>query len=323
MTARKIGGLWVDYDELLACTDLVQLFGETKILCPSHDDSRPSMHVYPDHAYCFVCGKYLSAIDVVKLMTGLEYKGAVQYLMANKGKCAPVRGPVSPLDAEPIMQLHQTLVSMKSNSIALSWLYERGIDMSMIEAFRLGWTGRAYSIPHFVNGGIENVKYRVHPAYLMAGEPKYNSLPGRDFKHLYPWDFFRRVCGRETEKLYLVEGEFDGMLLLSGLPLPTLSVPSGVNTDWRPWITFLRRFKEIHLLFDQDAAGNEAAEKLFTKKDATGKTIEALLLPTLLLRRTWPIEWGKDITDARHSLLPIIRREYDSDVRDAGNAQAG
>ena len=311
MAARKIGGLWVDYDELLACTDLVQLFGETKILCPAHDDSRPSMHVYPDHAYCFVCGKYLSAIDVVKLMTGLEYKGAVQYLMANKGKCAPLRGPSLPLDAEPILQYHQVLMSMKPNSIAMSWLYERGIDMSMIEAFRLGWTGRAYSIPHFVNGGIENVKYRVHPASLMAGEPKYNSLPGRDFNHLYPWDFFRQHHNQNMSRLYITEGEFDGMLLL-GASLPVVSVPSGVNTPWPRWLTFLKRFKEIHLLFDQDEAGNEAAEKLFTKKDATGKTIEALLLPTLLLRRTWPVCWGKDITDARGFILPLIKQENDS-----------
>lgn len=28
----------------------------SKILCPAHEDTRPSLHVYPDGAFCFVCG---------------------------------------------------------------------------------------------------------------------------------------------------------------------------------------------------------------------------------------------------------------------------
>jgi len=34
-----------------------------KIICPFHDDNRPSLHVYPDHFHCFACGAHGDHVD--------------------------------------------------------------------------------------------------------------------------------------------------------------------------------------------------------------------------------------------------------------------
>jgi hypothetical protein len=45
-------------------TDLInQPLHGGKVLCPFHDDHRPSCHIYTDHFYCFVCGAYGDHID--------------------------------------------------------------------------------------------------------------------------------------------------------------------------------------------------------------------------------------------------------------------
>ena len=45
-----------------ARSPLADLIGEPlvngKICCPFHDDTTPSLHIYPDHYHCFVCGAH-------------------------------------------------------------------------------------------------------------------------------------------------------------------------------------------------------------------------------------------------------------------------
>lgn len=48
--------------------------------CLWHADRHPSMHVYKDHAYCFVCNKRADSIDFVQHLYNLDFVGAVQYL---------------------------------------------------------------------------------------------------------------------------------------------------------------------------------------------------------------------------------------------------
>lgn len=52
-----------------------------KCVCPFHDDKEPSMHVYPDHAYCFVCGKRADAIDIYMVVNHCDFKTAVAALV--------------------------------------------------------------------------------------------------------------------------------------------------------------------------------------------------------------------------------------------------
>ena len=51
-----------------------------KILCPFHDDHRPSCHIYADHFYCFVCGAHGDHIDWLREVEGLNFREALDAL---------------------------------------------------------------------------------------------------------------------------------------------------------------------------------------------------------------------------------------------------
>ena len=46
-----------------------------KTLCPFHDDSTPSCHIYNDHYHCFACGAHGDQIDWLTKTKGLERAG--------------------------------------------------------------------------------------------------------------------------------------------------------------------------------------------------------------------------------------------------------
>lgn len=50
-----------------------------KIVCPFHNDTHPSLHIYPDNRgwYCFVCGKGGSIIDFVAKLFSVNPMQAV------------------------------------------------------------------------------------------------------------------------------------------------------------------------------------------------------------------------------------------------------
>lgn len=61
--------------------NLIKVNRQRKAKCLWHDDKEPSMHVYPDHAYCFVCGKRVNAVDVYMQLNGCDFKTAVAALV--------------------------------------------------------------------------------------------------------------------------------------------------------------------------------------------------------------------------------------------------
>lgn len=69
----------------------------TQALCPFHQDTRPSLNIYPAdgattaHYHCFACGAHGNAIDLVKKVQGLEFLPAVQWLAQQFGIKVPTR----------------------------------------------------------------------------------------------------------------------------------------------------------------------------------------------------------------------------------------
>ncbi len=97
-----------DVGDLLAklqLEDVIQRLGiaterrgaSTQTLCPFHQDSRPSLNLYPAegattaHYHCFACGAHGNAIDLVKKVQGVDFLPAVQWLAQQYGIQAPSR----------------------------------------------------------------------------------------------------------------------------------------------------------------------------------------------------------------------------------------
>jgi hypothetical protein len=59
---------------------LAELTGDGKILCPFHDDTTPSLHVYGDHYHCFACGAHGDHIDWLMMVEGMTRDEAIHLL---------------------------------------------------------------------------------------------------------------------------------------------------------------------------------------------------------------------------------------------------
>ena len=48
------------------------------ISCPFHDDKNPSCKIYPNHWYCFGCGRHGDVIQWVSEWENVDFKTALQ-----------------------------------------------------------------------------------------------------------------------------------------------------------------------------------------------------------------------------------------------------
>ena len=297
----------VDLEDLKARTDLRDIYGAQNLYCPWHDDTiTPNLHIYPDHVYCFACGAVRDTVSFVMYMEKLDFRSAIEFLSSHAGSTAVKEvHNTEPVSQEEIKRLcHQLWLDDK----VITYLINRGIESAnLVTGLQLGYDFHSITIPHFANGNCVNIKFRN----LTSNGPKYNSLPGREFRYLYPYDYFRQHFA-DSKVLYLTEGEFDCMLLLQEC-IPAMSLPAGANTPLENYIPFLKRFNRIVCLFDLDEAGNKAYERIINAKLKTGYTINDMC-GSIFGRVTWNPSYGKDLTDARQQIIHLIRADYATGV---------
>jgi len=62
-------------------TDLIaEPLVDGNMLCPFHDDHTPSLHIYPDHYRCYVCGAHGNQLDWLMLVEGMDRRTALNTL---------------------------------------------------------------------------------------------------------------------------------------------------------------------------------------------------------------------------------------------------
>lgn len=310
MNRLKIGGVWVDLDNLKARVNLIDVLGVDNVLCPWHEDKNPSLHVYHDHVHCFSCGMSADGVTYLQKANDLSFRQAVVCLQAFEQRrlVRPADVVLDPIPLAEATKYHRMLEELRATHYARRWLAARGLRYPVLKEALIGWDGLFIIIPHIANGQLLNIKYRAHPRNQKQGDPKYTSIKGRKLQHLYPWDYYRREHNGDPI-LFLTEGEFDALILLQA-GLPALALPSGVGTPWRPWLPFFRQRAHIFLLYDMDKAGDKAAASVQNVQGKLGTSLLQLLAPTSIQHLTWDPSRGKDVTEARRVLIPKLRRVY-------------
>ena len=119
-----------------------------KALCPFHDDTRPSMQVYPDGFHCFVCGAHGDAIDLVQQIRGCTRHEAAQEVARVAG-CdtaapAPPRRSVR-REAAQQYDVAQDIFLEADRQIAIA----RGI-MDEVEPYSVAYVYAAGQVDHWM-----------------------------------------------------------------------------------------------------------------------------------------------------------------------------
>lgn len=139
-------------DVLSAHLDLKRAGASFKALCPFHEERTPSFIVQrgDSHYHCFGCGAHGDAIAFLMGHLKMSFGDAVEHLAERFGvtleksdASEPMKGPSKATlkhALEMAGQLYHTLLLYAEEAeSALRYLYERGIDLSFIRRFQLGY----------------------------------------------------------------------------------------------------------------------------------------------------------------------------------------
>jgi len=240
--------------------DWRDVFGTGHLRCfnPEHKDEHPSAFVYPDGIFCFGCHHTLTDIfEAVRFYFGWGYTEALRRLWPIAVKEARLN--VKQKRTRPIPDsVWQEWADALDAAGAAELCRRYGLNTAVIKERKLGYTGVAFSIPHFgMDGKCWGVKFRADPRKEVKG-PKYWALKPSLFECLYPAAHYLQYRQSPPPDLWLVEGEFDAMALHSR-GYPALALPSGVATPLEKWEDFWQQLEQagtfIWLCFDKDDAG--------------------------------------------------------------------
>jgi len=141
-----------------------------------------------------------------------------------------------------------------------TYLNQRGLPDEIINKFKIGWTGRAITIPIYgKDSDYTFFKFRKDPSWDNSESPKYWYRKGASTE-LYGWE----NVTNPKPILIICEGEFDRLVLEArGIPAVTSTGGAGAFKD--EWIPSLKEISNLYICFDQDDAGMHHAQKLIEK----------------------------------------------------------
>jgi DNA primase len=284
-----------------------------KAVCPFHEEKTPSFHIQKgdNHYHCFGCGAHGDAIQFLMTFLRMSFHEAVETLAERFGvqleevekSSNEPKGPPKALlkDAlERACRFYQfCLLHTSEGQVALDYLYRRGIDLSFIREFRLGYAPpssrlfqdamREYKISHAVlkeaglftlqgrefffdrvtipildaAGSVIGFSARAHRP--LSSGPKYINTPEtvlfKKSKVLFGLSYSRKRIAKE-KKVLIVEGQIDALrLIYTGFNWTVAGQGTAFGEDHVREIVNLG-VRQVTLALDGDRAGREAAVKI-------------------------------------------------------------
>jgi hypothetical protein len=267
--------------------DIVREFGaqliHNKVICPFHDDHKPSCHIYHDHFFCFVCGANGDAVAWLMEVESLTYPEAVEALESFEPRAHP------PEDDGKTLRMALALWEQAqpiAGTLAEDYLFGRHIDVTQLPA---------------------DVPLRFHPHCVFGARQRHPCLMAllRDIQTDAPAGILRTALtpdGKKIDRKSL--GRWHAPRAIKLWPAgETLIVGEGVETvlsaatrmthdglPLRPaWATAgtarlatlppIQGVKRLIVLADNDDAGRTAARRCGQTAANAGCTVQ-LLTPT-------------------------------------------
>lgn len=146
-------------DVLSSHLDMKRSGASYKALCPFHDEKSPSFMVQKGdtHYHCFGCGAHGDAIQFLMMHLKMNFSDAVESLAqrfsvplqmidAGEEKKGPNKSALKEALELACRFYHLMLLHTEEGHHALEYLYQRGIDLSFIQRFRIGLAPRESGI---------------------------------------------------------------------------------------------------------------------------------------------------------------------------------
>jgi DNA primase len=246
-----------------------------QILCPFHQDDKPSCKIYPETNtyHCFACGKTGDVIQFIQDKEGItKHEAILKATSFINPPQIPTPKPEKP-KPEPTEKPFTELFGYFKESIvrstnAQNYCQQRGLDYKQLEIgynSREKWNKLVQCIIFSLkdkNGNITSLYGRritESKGYSLEYGKHYYS---ENRKGLYP-----NYPSPETQTLIITEAIIDAATLLQ---LPEISSQftilsaygtNGLTKEHKQAIAELKQLKEIIFFFDGDTAGKESTQR--------------------------------------------------------------
>ena len=302
----------------------LKLFGNNiRCLSPENHydgiDRNPSCVLYEERFKCFSCGSHGDAIDLVKKVLGFSFLEAKSYLEANTtfassspAKPLPVSGLVLPDSTQSILTRLFQLASLPSlEDLGGQYLASRKLSPELCSSLGVrfledpfrAWAVLCgeFSIGDLKVAGLVNSAGVFHfqehpllffflhnrvPIYLcgrsLQANPKIKELKPVGLSCPAPYQI--DVLLTKPAELFICEGLIDTLSAVQ-LGMPAIGAP-GANSFPGHWLELIPKATRIHVLFDKDRAGEDAAIKLRSWFRRSGFKADAIVVSV-----------GKDLND--------------------------
>lgn len=299
--------------------------------CPFHPDKNPSLSVSGEKGlfHCFGCGasgdvikfiedieniSFIEALEILGNMIGIDVEEEIRSLNKKKHTNIPTvpSKTLKKAVAYAVQYYHVSLISQKSNSIILQYLYERGLDSSDIEEWKIGFAShlnplykylreKKINLQPFINAGIlrkdgtDTMRNRIIIP-IADGTGNFVSLAGRLWKGEGPkyingpdTKIFKksnilfglhkaRKIARVKNRIIFVEGYFD-VILMHKYGFSETVAPMGTALSDRLAREIRSLVSTAYLMFDPDSAGIKATISSGFKLSSLGVAVYVIYLP--------------------------------------------
>lgn len=283
------------------------------INCPFHSETTGSCAVSNNGWYCFgACGTGGDSIDFLMKVTDLSFVDIVhgsKYIDQYPIKVVSAKKKKYNAQISTSTFKNYEIRLLRSES-KIKYLESRGFNKESIEMAHLGYGvpidvmgykfhHPRYVIPHFQNGKIIGVKYRIDPLYKKYEKEKYISHPGTSGV-IYNIDMFT-----QSDKIIYVGSQFDAAVLWYRYQIPSVCPPSE-NTFKDEWIPLFTN-KSILIWLDNDQTGTESSLKVYKKIRGVVKKADIFI-------------WNKNIYSEKDDFTDFLNREGIDAVKRVYNA---
>ncbi len=295
-----------DLQETKARVDLRAIVQETHLLtkssktrCLWHDDTNPSLHIYPDGFYCFACGASGDHLDWLTATRALSFQEAVDTLAHHAGTftCFAPAQLTIPVTSHALVNSREPFLKKPT----LEWrlpLRQHQLETHQRRAAKLtevpeALAGRSFTLSDckrlsFVgeNGntifpvlGPNGLALTLKCRYAVPNPHRYEYVtPGRGTPAWCSPDI------RQSKVVFVVEGELNGMMCWLALRGQDnqIGVMGTAGTNGLLHLDVLEN-KTVDIYADGDEAGNEARQRWAKQALGAGAKEVYVLEP-------WPVD---------------------------------
>lgn len=229
------------------------------VRCPFHHDDSPSMSVDLDRGLwvCFGCGEKGSVFSLAHRLNE-EIDETALLLRAYEAAAASPYYVDPPDFAAQAAEYHQRAWREQSPAV-VRYILSKGLSPKVFRHFKLGWNGKAISMPYYTDERVSLIRYRGVDGF------KWSEAGGS--RILYNVNDVRA-----TPVVILCEGESDTHRLwsefdrseslwhnvgIAGVPGVGKGQPS--RPTWELWLLEVMWAKRVYIAFDADDAGDNGA----------------------------------------------------------------